>query len=63
MKTNLDSVDFTQTKPLEEKDVVSQVVTKEVLTFGEGKEHIVLIDFGYKKSMVTMMVFCLMKQS
>ncbi|KMK74768.1 carbamoyl phosphate synthase small subunit [Alkalihalobacillus pseudalcaliphilus] len=56
MTTNLDSVDFTQTKPLEEKDVVSQVVTKEVLTFGEGKEHIVLIDFGYKKSMVDMLV-------
>lgn len=37
---------------LEEEVTVSQVSVKQTETYGEGKYHIVLFDFGYKKSLL-----------
>ncbi|KGA97385.1 carbamoyl phosphate synthase small subunit [Alkalihalobacillus alcalophilus ATCC 27647 = CGMCC 1.3604] len=56
MTTNPENVDFSKSTPLDQLDVVSDVVTNEILSFGNGKEHVVLVDFGYKKSMVDVLV-------
>ena len=32
--------------------IVAEVSTKEIKSFGNGKKHVVLIDFGYKKSIL-----------
>lgn len=37
----------------EEKMLVSEVSTKQMETYGTGSYHVVLLDFGYKKSIVT----------
>lgn len=38
--------------PLDEQDVVPKVSRSTVQTFGSGEQHIVMVDFGYKKSIL-----------
>ncbi|RSL31018.1 carbamoyl phosphate synthase small subunit [Salibacterium salarium] len=45
-------VNVTDYEPIGEKMLIDDVTVKEPVTSGEGEEHIVLIDFGYKQSMV-----------
>ncbi|MDQ0298806.1 carbamoyl-phosphate synthase small subunit [Salibacterium salarium] len=39
-------------EPIGEKMLIDEVTVSEPVTSGEGEEHIVLLDFGFKKSMV-----------
>lgn len=56
LTTNPEAVDFNASLPLGEQDVVSTVAVKEKQTFGSGEQHVVLVDFGYKKSIVDELV-------
>lgn len=40
-------------RSIEEKMLISEVSTKQIETYGDGLYHVVLLDFGYKKSIVT----------
>lgn len=40
-------------KSIEEKMLIHEVSTKKIESFGDGPYHVVLMDFGYKKSIVT----------
>ncbi|WP_088103550.1 carbamoyl phosphate synthase small subunit [Halalkalibacter urbisdiaboli] len=53
---NPEQVDFNATTPLGEQEVVSAVSVKKVEEFGKGDHHVVLVDFGYKKSIVDSLV-------
>lgn len=50
--TDLKSVDFSKQQKLEERELVQEVSTREIKSFGEGKHHVVIIDFGTKKSLI-----------
>ncbi|WP_100404885.1 carbamoyl phosphate synthase small subunit [Bacillus solitudinis] len=56
LTTNPESVNFDATIPLGEQEVVSAVSVKTMEQFGEGSHHVVLVDFGYKKSIVDSLV-------
>ncbi|KYG32371.1 carbamoyl phosphate synthase small subunit [Alkalihalobacillus trypoxylicola] len=56
LTTDPSKVTFDQYEVLENVNVVSQVTSTEITEYGEGDEHVVLIDFGYKKSMVDMLL-------
>lgn len=52
LTTDPDNVSFADVVPLGEQDVVEAVSQRRVQTFGSGEHHIVMVDFGYKKSIV-----------
>ncbi|OLO40642.1 carbamoyl phosphate synthase small subunit [Alkalihalophilus pseudofirmus] len=54
--TDLSRVNFDQYEPIDQLNLVEEVSTKETVTYGEGSSHVVLIDFGYKKSIVDTLV-------
>ncbi|MGO4888465.1 carbamoyl phosphate synthase small subunit [Anaerobacillus sp. MEB173] len=56
MTTDLSEVDFTTKKPIGTRNLVDEVSTKTIETFGSGDLHVILVDFGYKASMVTALV-------
>ncbi|MCM2675098.1 carbamoyl phosphate synthase small subunit [Alkalicoccobacillus plakortidis] len=56
LTTNPDTVDFSASSPLGEQEVVSTVSVQNQVTFGAGERHVVLMDFGYKKSIVSELV-------
>lgn len=51
--TNLEAVDFTTKQLIGTKNLVEEVSTTKIETFGEGDYHVVMVDFGYKKSILT----------
>ena len=51
--TDLSKVNFEQKPKISELDLVSQVSTKMIETYGNGDHHVVMLDFGYKKSILT----------
>ncbi|MGY4689512.1 carbamoyl phosphate synthase small subunit [Salibacterium sp. K-3] len=50
--TSPDGVDAASYEPIGEKMLIDQVTVQTPETSGTGEEHIVLLDFGYKQSMV-----------
>lgn len=50
--TNLESVDFSKQQTLEERELVQAVSATEIKTFGEGKHHVVVVDFGVKQGLL-----------
>lgn len=46
------NANFDDVIPLEEQKVVPEVSRSTIQTFGSGEQHIVMVDFGYKKSML-----------
>ncbi len=51
--TNIDSVDFSTKPVIGTRNLVEAVSTTKIETFGKGDYHVVMIDFGYKKSILT----------
>ncbi|OEH91641.1 carbamoyl phosphate synthase small subunit [Bacillus solimangrovi] len=49
-------VQFEHYQTIEEKNLIPQVSVTKAQTFGEGHFHVVLMDFGYKKSIVDSLV-------
>lgn len=49
---DLEMVDFKKYVPIGEKNLIAEVTTKEIATYGEGDFHVVLVDFGHKKSII-----------
>lgn len=49
LTTDPHNVDFSSKPMLSTRDLVSEVSTTNIETFGEGDYHVVMIDFGYKK--------------
>ncbi|WLR51560.1 carbamoyl phosphate synthase small subunit [Bacillus tianshenii] len=43
-------------KGIEEQNLIQKVSVKSAQTFGDGENHVVLMDFGYKKSIVDSLV-------
>ncbi|RBW71054.1 carbamoyl phosphate synthase small subunit [Bacillus taeanensis] len=58
LTTNPDAVNFSSFKEIGTRDLIEEVTSQSTQSFGDGKEHVVLVDFGYKKSMID----CLVKQ-
>ncbi|GAE31209.1 carbamoyl phosphate synthase small subunit [Halalkalibacter hemicellulosilyticus] len=56
LTTKPESVQFDDYISLEHMDVIPDVSIKEHETYGSGKHHIVVVDFGYKKSIVDALV-------
>ncbi|GAE25256.1 carbamoyl-phosphate synthase small chain [Halalkalibacter wakoensis JCM 9140] len=56
MTTDPTNVSFEESIPLGQQDVVSEVSTKKVETYGDGDHHIVMVDFGYKKSILDSLI-------
>lgn len=56
LTTDPENVSFTDYVPLDEMDVIPDVTITEQQTFGSGKQHIIVVDFGYKKSIVDSLV-------
>jgi len=54
--TDVAKVDFSNKKPIGTRDLVKEVSTKTVETYGDGEHHVVLIDYGYKQSIVDSLV-------
>ncbi|WP_368503758.1 carbamoyl phosphate synthase small subunit [Alkalihalophilus sp. As8PL] len=52
LTTDLKDVDFTIIPNLADQDVVAEVSIPKKIELGSGDHHIVLLDFGYKKSIV-----------
>ncbi|MDE5412591.1 carbamoyl phosphate synthase small subunit [Alkalihalobacterium chitinilyticum] len=52
LTTDLSRVNFEQYEPIENLNLVKEVSTQEIVTYGEGDSHVVLLDFGFKKSIV-----------
>ncbi|WP_102347357.1 carbamoyl phosphate synthase small subunit [Bacillus sp. Marseille-P3661] len=50
---SLEKANFESYKSIEEKLLIKEVSTDKIETFGDGNYHVVLMDFGYKKSIVT----------
>lgn len=50
LTTKPEQVDFANARSLAVEDVVPKVSTKDILQFGSGDSHIVMVDFGYKKN-------------
>lgn len=53
---DLDEVDFSQYTPMEEKNLVKEVSTKQIESYGNGDFHVILVDFGHKKSIIRTLV-------
>ncbi|MBU8908341.1 carbamoyl phosphate synthase small subunit [Desertibacillus haloalkaliphilus] len=53
---DLTNIDFATKKPIGTRDLVKEVSTTTIETFGEGEHHVVLIDYGYKRSIVDALV-------
>ena len=51
--TNPAKVDFSNKPNISERDLVNEVSVKQMETHGYGANHVVMLDFGYKKSIVT----------
>ncbi|KHF38417.1 carbamoyl phosphate synthase small subunit [Halalkalibacter okhensis] len=47
---------FNQSTPLGQQEVVPEVSTKTIKTYGNGDHHIVMVDFGYKKSILDSLI-------
>lgn len=54
--TNLETVDFSTKEVIGTRDLVQEVSTSEIFSVGEGDYHVVMIDFGYKKSILNSLV-------
>ncbi|SDW66247.1 carbamoyl-phosphate synthase small subunit [Marinococcus luteus] len=52
MSGNPESVNVGEYEPLGERDVIDTVTVDKQITVGSGDRHVVLMDFGYKQSMV-----------
>ncbi|WP_332634550.1 carbamoyl phosphate synthase small subunit [Halalkalibacter flavus] len=50
--TDPTNLSFNQSIPLGQQEVVPEVSTKTINTYGSGDHHIVMVDFGYKKSIL-----------
>lgn len=53
---DLSTVDFKNHVSIGERNLVEEVSVQSVETFGQGGHHVVLVDFGYKKSIVDSLV-------
>lgn len=51
--TNLETIDFSEKQLIGTRNLVEEVSTPKIETFGKGDYHVVMIDFGYKKSILT----------
>ncbi|WP_096198986.1 carbamoyl phosphate synthase small subunit [Bacillus sp. FJAT-45350] len=56
LTTNLDNVNFEDKQPIGTRNLVEEVSTKTIETVGDGEHHVVLVDFGYKQSIVDSLV-------
>ncbi|ARK31504.1 carbamoyl phosphate synthase small subunit [Halalkalibacter krulwichiae] len=54
--TDPNNVVFNQFPSLGQQDVVPMVSTSMIETHGEGEKHVVMVDFGYKKSILDSLV-------
>ncbi|RXI98279.1 carbamoyl phosphate synthase small subunit [Anaerobacillus alkaliphilus] len=54
--TNLETVDFSTKQGIETRNLVEEVSITEMETYGDGEYHVVMIDFGYKKSILSNLV-------
>ncbi len=50
--TNPKTVDFRTKQSIETKNLVEEASTTTIETYGDGEYHVVMIDFGYKKSIL-----------
>lgn len=53
MVSHPEQATFENYQTIEEKMLISEVSTKEIQSYGDGSYHVVLVDFGYKKSILT----------
>lgn len=53
LTTNPSAIDFSTKPVIGTRDLVNEVSVKEVETYGCGETHVAMIDFGYKKSILT----------
>ncbi|TSB46146.1 carbamoyl phosphate synthase small subunit [Alkalicoccobacillus porphyridii] len=53
LTTNPVAVNFSHSKPLGEQEIVPSVSVQSIETYGLGAHHIVLMDYGYKKSILS----------
>ncbi len=51
--TNIDTVDFSNKPMIGTRNLVEEVSTTKIETFGDGDYHVVMVDFGYKKSILS----------
>lgn len=56
MTTNPETVDFTLKPIIGTLDLVKEVSTTQIETYGDGDHHVVMIDFGYKKSILKSLI-------
>ncbi len=54
--TNLETVDFSTKQVIGTRNLVEEVSTTVIETYGEGDYHVVMLDFGYKKSILTSLI-------
>lgn len=54
--TNPETVDFTLKPSIGMLDLVKEVSTTQIQTYGDGDYHIVMIDFGFKKSILKSLI-------
>lgn len=52
MTNDLEKVQFDQYVPNSERNLVKEVSTKEIERYGNGDFHVVVVDFGHKKSLI-----------
>ena len=56
LTTDLDKVDFSNKQTIGTRDLVKEVSTTTIETYGNGEHHVVLVDFGYKQSIVDSLI-------
>lgn len=54
--TNPQDVDFSNKPNISERDLVNEVSIKRMESYGHGSNHVVMIDFGYKKSILKTLI-------
>lgn len=54
--TNPEMIDFSTKQVIGTRNLVEEVSTTKIETFGQGDFHVVMIDFGYKKSILTSLI-------
>lgn len=54
--TKPETVDFTTKQTIAMLDLVKEVSTTQIKTYGDGDHHVVMIDFGYKKSILKSLI-------
>ncbi|SDI00961.1 carbamoyl-phosphate synthase small subunit [Alteribacillus persepolensis] len=56
MTTSAENTDVRAYQPIGEQMLIDKVAVSAPVTFGDGEQHIALLDFGYKQSMVRSLV-------